>query len=641
MVRVLTIELVKDAFQDAMPARHDAFTEVIAVARREKDHRHDMKHWYPAEVLRLAKVEGTVRLDMAASSIQALIESGWTSRDGHTIESAFVQLFGQYRTMRNEPSRDLADAIEKAVMEVAGQWPPDQPGDKRAAELVGKFWEFWVEASKARMSALKCYSPKRMANPPAQAPAKLLQVEHHQVAEPSSVVNTKKIFLGYPFLLDHVRPAVERAAEGQAQIIVASDRLRGQPLLHKIESMMREADLSLFDLTLHNPNVAVELGIAHANGYKYAVLYCTDESLNPKPGRESSLFSDIRGWDALLYANAEELQRELRRFLPELLASRVPAVAAPLRVDDGREERDREFAVKPNMHLVLNGGETSSGESFLNGFLRNVGRGIARRPRLFLPGFGEVPIRDRLLKPMESADLRLRYDDQVFYTRWLSEVGVRVEFEDELGNLYEQHGIVQQGKNPDSSVLSYRVDLLDPAERVAPVPETTSSLAATVPGLTPPDDLLFAYACRTYLDSSNPLIRVDGMTAFAAEQGLDEREVATAISVFRKNYFIRQPAARRGLPPVSIYLERRPGFELYMRVHEPARYRRAMGDTVEAIVVGGASNLSDLAAAVSEKSLALLELIIDTLGAQGDLEAIRPLSGPTKWKAHDSIRRRL
>jgi hypothetical protein len=63
---------------------------------------------------------------------------------------------------------------------------------------------------------------------------------------------------GYPFSLEYVRPAVERAVGERAQIIVASDELRGMPLLHKIESMMESADLCLFDLTLHNPNVAAE-----------------------------------------------------------------------------------------------------------------------------------------------------------------------------------------------------------------------------------------------------------------------------------------------------------------------------------------------------------------------------------------------
>jgi len=133
--------------------------------------------------------------------------------------------------------------------------------------------------------------------------------------------NLPTIFLGYPFALDHVRPAVERAAQGLARVVVASDILRGMPLLEKIEQMMSEANLCLFDLTTHNPNVAAEFGIARGRRYAWAILYCTDETLNPKPGRESSVFSDVKGWDSILYGNENELETELRRLLPEYLAN--------------------------------------------------------------------------------------------------------------------------------------------------------------------------------------------------------------------------------------------------------------------------------------------------------------------------------
>jgi len=129
--------------------------------------------------------------------------------------------------------------------------------------------------------------------------------------------NLPTIFLGYPFALTYVRPAVERAAEGLARIVVASDILRGLPLLEKIEQMMSQAQLCLFDLTTHNPNVAAEFGIAQGRSYAWAILYCTDETLNPKPERKSSVFSDVKGWDSILYGN----ETELRRLLPEYIAN--------------------------------------------------------------------------------------------------------------------------------------------------------------------------------------------------------------------------------------------------------------------------------------------------------------------------------
>ncbi|MDP9024274.1 MAG: hypothetical protein M3N13_02715 [Candidatus Eremiobacteraeota bacterium] len=128
-----------------------------------------------------------------------------------------------------------------------------------------------------------------------------------------------RLFLGYPFTLPDVRSTVEAAADGLAEVTVASDRLRGMPLLHKIEEMMAEADACLFDLTLHNPNVALELGIAHGRGYHYAVLYCTDQRLNPSPGRESSLFSDLQGWDSIRYSDLADLRKKLAFYLPEFI----------------------------------------------------------------------------------------------------------------------------------------------------------------------------------------------------------------------------------------------------------------------------------------------------------------------------------
>lgn len=253
--------------------------------------------------------------------------------------------------------------------------------------------------------------------------------------------------------------AVKRAADGIADVIVASDVLRGQPLLHKIEDMMSAADLCLFDLTLHNPNVAAEFGIAHGNGYKYAILYCTDEKLNPTPGRESSLFSDVKGWDSVLYSNPEELERKLRRYLPELLAAEAPASPSPLSIPR-QAQAEHAFEVRPMMHLNLASGEGGPSGSFVNGVMRNVGRGVAFKPKLVLPGFGNVPI-DHLLKANEPFDIRLRYDNEDFYVKPLSDRGARVEFEDELGNRYEQRGTVEQGETPGGVVLGYAIRGLD------------------------------------------------------------------------------------------------------------------------------------------------------------------------------------
>lgn len=148
----------------------------------------------------------------------------------------------------------------------------------------------------------------------------------------AAMPDQRTVFLGYPFALDYIRPAVERAAAGYATIIAADDQLRGMQLLEKIESMMKAADLCLFDLTLHNPNVATEFGIAYARHYKYGLLYCCDEKFNRHPGGESWIFSDVKGSDALYYNNAAELEEKLRGYLPDLLASPTPEDSSPLQM---------------------------------------------------------------------------------------------------------------------------------------------------------------------------------------------------------------------------------------------------------------------------------------------------------------------
>ena len=263
----------------------------------------------------------------------------------------------------------------------------------------------------------------------------------------------KTIFLGFPFKLDGVRPAVERAAEGIARVLVASDYLRGKPLLHKIEEMMAAADLCIFDLTLHNPNVAAEFGIAHGRGHKYAILYCTDESFNPKPDHESSVFSDVKGWDSVQYSGLADLESQLRKYLPELLSAPTPRVAAPLHIPEATQIDNQAFSVKPIMHLRLGSGEGGPNGHFINGLLKNVGRGIAREPKLFLPGIGDVPV-DRLIKPGEELVLRLPHNP---YLQRFDDATAIVTFEDEIGNKYEQRGTIEQLANADSSMLSYGI----------------------------------------------------------------------------------------------------------------------------------------------------------------------------------------
>jgi hypothetical protein len=190
-------------------------------------------------------------------------------------------------------------------------------------------------------------------------------------------------FLGYPFDLKWIRESVERAAQGVVKIVVASDVVRGKPLLIKIKDMMEESDLCLFDLTSHNPNVAVELGVAQGLGLEYLVSYCTDPIHNPRPDRASPIFADMEGWDAIRYSDAAGLERELRARLPEIAAHAAnaklirlsanaslprPSVHARARIMGPDEYRSLGFKPSTAQHLIVE--------------VKNSGPGVVRDVRV-------------------------------------------------------------------------------------------------------------------------------------------------------------------------------------------------------------------------------------------------------------------
>jgi len=280
--------------------------------------------------------------------------------------------------------------------------------------------------------------------------------------------NLPTIFLGYPFALDYVRPALERAAQGLARVVVASDILRGMPLLEKIEQMMSEAKLCLFDLTTHNPNVAAEFGIARGRGYAWAILYCTDETLNPKPGRESSVFSDVKGWDSILYGNETELEIELRRLLPEYLANLAQvrtggnigatahqsAPAAPV----ARTQRPGRPRLYLNVKTKLPGfiGVGSGPIQKLGSYslileIQNKGRGAANKVRAVMGGATHIERLGTLTPGDKPVKFTWSLEDQQAYRQTPQFPAVRIEYVDDDGTIYEQIGALQAKQHSDGT----------------------------------------------------------------------------------------------------------------------------------------------------------------------------------------------
>ena len=282
----------------------------------------------------------------------------------------------------------------------------------------------------------------------------------------------KKIFLGYPFRLKDIRSAVERGVGDLGKVVVASDTLRALPLLMKIERLIDDADLCLFDLTQHNANVAVELGIALRAGKKLAILYCLDEKLNPKPGMESSVFSDLKGWDSILYHDAAELESELRRLLPEYLSA--PHVGIRLTTGTYDQTMRPRLTMSLKVDYALAAGVVSSsghstgirkfGDDKLLLALRNVGPGVANDIRAAMTGIKPVYGLQTLV-PQQEQSIVMTLEDQDAYRKVPQFPAITVEYEDDSGFKYRQRGAVKAMPQADGTYY-YGGSRLKPPEAI-------------------------------------------------------------------------------------------------------------------------------------------------------------------------------
>lgn len=99
----------------------------------------------------------------------------------------------------------------------------------------------------------------------------------------------------------------------------ADQEITNQHILGKILQYIKTSDISLFDITGWNPNVALELGIAVGLERRYFIL------LNSRPEYTDDVPSDIRGFDRIQYASNAELEAKLII----LLKQELPKVKNP------------------------------------------------------------------------------------------------------------------------------------------------------------------------------------------------------------------------------------------------------------------------------------------------------------------------
>jgi hypothetical protein len=120
-----------------------------------------------------------------------------------------------------------------------------------------------------------------------------------------------RIFVAYPYALpsDDYRGAFEEVAQTlDVAFDFADELLTNQHVLDKIIDLIEQATFSLFDVTLWNPNVTLELGVAIGRRRPYFLL------LDPTK-RRTGVPSDLAGLDRIEYRSYTQLRDGLGKLL--------------------------------------------------------------------------------------------------------------------------------------------------------------------------------------------------------------------------------------------------------------------------------------------------------------------------------------
>ncbi|MEM7645182.1 MAG: hypothetical protein AAF366_22160 [Pseudomonadota bacterium] len=114
------------------------------------------------------------------------------------------------------------------------------------------------------------------------------------------------VFVAHPYKtipIDDYRNAFAELKKdlGAIKFVFADEEITNQHILDKIEKMIVDSDVSLFDVTTWNPNVALELGLAMGLKKDYYILF--------DPTKEDSeVPSDIRGRERIQYESLSKLR---------------------------------------------------------------------------------------------------------------------------------------------------------------------------------------------------------------------------------------------------------------------------------------------------------------------------------------------
>ena len=122
-----------------------------------------------------------------------------------------------------------------------------------------------------------------------------------------------RIFVAYPYALpkDDYRGVFDEATQDfEIDFYFADELLTNRHVLEKIVALIDEARFSLFDITLWNPNVTLELGIAIGRRRPYFLLF-------DRSRRRTGVPSDLAGIDRVEYGSYTQLRAGLYELLDQ------------------------------------------------------------------------------------------------------------------------------------------------------------------------------------------------------------------------------------------------------------------------------------------------------------------------------------
>jgi hypothetical protein len=258
---------------------------------------------------------------LAWNAAERLAESGRGYLQVHELMVAWSQLSKPDSAIARALSRsetwpdrnELARAMETATDKISSTW-------LEIMTLYNRSRSYSIEAGANALReshlvrALIALTPQDINNLGVRVDDWLAEVERSEQPQRHSV--SPLIFVGYPWNVHPSREAYKNVFVDLAKIhgitfLFAEDQLISEHLLKKIQGMIERCAFAVFDISIANPNVSLELGLARGMGKRAYIAF------NPKLLKEEP--ADVRGFDSIRYTTLEQLRESLARLIRQEL----------------------------------------------------------------------------------------------------------------------------------------------------------------------------------------------------------------------------------------------------------------------------------------------------------------------------------